>query len=160
MECLITEISTSIISGLLFTLILFLIKEYILPKKNITGEWKAILTINESSYNPYKNLSIEFKIHLLQKGNEILGSGEKIKDFKTDGTETIFERSKRVKIEISGFYERSYLRRSKVYLNIIEEGRERESRSTYTMTVKNSKKLKGNFTSTAADSGGTIEMTK
>lgn len=160
MECFINDIITTVVSGLIFTLILFLFKEYLLPKKNITGEWETLLKVVETSYNPYRNLGIQFKIHLLQNGNEILGSGEKIKDLNPDGTETVFERSKRVKIEITGYYEKKYLRRSKVFFNVIELGRERESRSTYIIVVKNSKFLKGNFTSTAADSSGTIEMRK
>jgi hypothetical protein len=160
MENLINEIVMTVISGLIFTLILFLIKEHILPKKNITGEWKSTITINESSYNSYVNLGIEFRIHLLQKGNDIIGSGEKIKDLNIDGTETVFERSKRVSIEISGNYEKSYLKRSKVYFNIIEKGTLRDSRSTYILVVKNSRLLKGTFKSTVADSSGKIVMNK
>jgi len=160
MTCLINDIITTVISGIVLTLILFLFKEYLLPKKNITGEWKTKLKIKESSFNPFINLGIEFKIHLLQNGNEIIGSGEKIKDINQDGSETVFERKKRVKIEISGYYEKKYLRRSKVYFNVIENGTERESRSTYVITVRNKKHLKGTFTSTAGDSVGTVEMVK
>jgi hypothetical protein len=160
MELLINNILATIISGILLTFILFLIKEHILPKKNITGQWKTILKINKSSYKPYNNLNIEFNIHLLQNGTQITGSGEKVRDFHIDGNETVFERNKRVKLEIIGYYEKTYLRKSKVFLNIIEKGRERESRSTYVMTVTKSTLLNGTFTSTAADSRGSIKMTK
>lgn len=160
MECIINEIITTVASGLILTLILFIFKEYLMPRKNITGEWETEMKIVESSYNPYKSLVIHYKIHLLQNGNEILGSGEKIKDVYSDGTETVFERSKRVKINITGYYEQKYIRPNKVFLNVIEFGRERESRSTYILVIKNSNTLKGNFKSTAADSSGTIEMLK
>jgi len=158
MECLIFDIGKTVLGGLAFTLILFLIKEYLLPKKNITGEWKSVLKIENSNYNLYKNLQIEFKIHLLHKGSEIVGMGEKIKDIHPDGSETVFEPSKRVKIEISGYYEKKYLRRSKVYFNILEKGRQRESLSTYILTVRNKSLLKGTFSSTAADSSGRVTM--
>lgn len=155
---LINEIIATVISGLILTLLLFIINEFILPQKNLTGEWLATVVINETSYNPFRKLKLQFKIHLLQMGNQILGSGEKIKEIYIDGSEKIYKRKKRVKIEISGNYDKKYLRRCKVYFNIIEYGRKRESRSTYFLKVYDSKLLKGSFNSTAADSKGTIEM--
>lgn len=150
----------TVIGGLLFTFILFLIKEYFLPKKNITGEWKSITLTKSTTYTSYENLSIEFQIHLLQRDNEIIGSGEKIKDILPDGTFHVYETKERSKIYITGYYEKQYLRRSKVYLNIIEKGAIRESRTTYKLVVKCGNKLEGTFQSTAANSNGTINMTK
>ncbi|MGV8946463.1 MAG: hypothetical protein ACOH1N_08545 [Lutibacter sp.] len=160
MNELLCEISSTVISGIVLTLILFIINEYLLPQKNITGEWKSTLKIENSAYNPYKGLTIEYKIHLLQKGKEIIGSGEKIKDILLNGDEVEYIGDKRVKISLNGYYERNYLRKSKVYLNISEYGLKRESSATYFLTVKSSKRLIGNFTGTAADSSGIIIFKK
>lgn len=158
-EILINVIGT-IIGGILLTAILFLLNEYVFPKKNLTGEWNTITETVKTSYKPFKNLKIEYKIHLIQKGYELSGSGEKIRDIKADGTETIFLREKRVIIEIDGYYERKYFGKSKIYFNINEEGRERKTRATYILTLKKHNKLVGEFISTAADSGGKIKMNK
>lgn len=157
---LLNNILGTIIGGLVLTLILFGLNEFVFAKKNLTGEWITIMKIDKTSYASYENLSIEYKIHLLQKGNELIGTGEKIKDINQDGSETIFELEKRVIIEVNGYYQNRYLKKSKVYMNISEEGRRRESRSTYSLTLLNKDKLSGIFISTAANSQGGIEMSR
>ncbi len=158
-ELLINVIGT-IIGGLLFTLILFLLNEYVFPKNNLTGEWYTSTKVENTSYNPFNNLIVEYKIHLIQKGYELSGSGEKIRDIKPDGTQTVFLRENRVNIDVDGFFERKYFGKSKVYLNIEEEGRKRDSRATYTLILNNHDTLGGIFISTAADARGTIIMKK
>jgi len=158
-ELLVNVIGT-IIGGLLFTLILFLLNEYVFPKNNLTGEWMTITHVEKTTYVPFKDLKIEYKIHLLQKGYELSGSGEKIKDIKPDGTETVFFRENRVNIDVDGYFERKYFGKSKVYLNINEDGRKRETRATYVLTLKNNNRLEGSFITTAADARGKITMSK
>lgn len=154
------NIIETLISGLLLTLILFLLNEYIFSKKNLTGEWKTTLKIKKTSFKPFENLTVEYKIHLIQKGNELSGSGEKIKDIKPDGKETVFLREDRTIIDVDGYFERKYFRRSKVFLNISEEGRNRETRATYFLTLKHSNNLEGTFISTAADASGVIKFNR
>ena len=158
-ELLINIVGT-IIGGLLLTLILFLLNEYTFPKKNLTGEWKTTIKITETSYTPFKQLTVEYKIHLIQKGYELSGSGEKIKDIKQGGNETVFHRENRVVVDVDGYFERKYFRKCKVYLNINEEGRKRETRATYFLTLTADNKLEGNFISTAADASGQVTMVK
>jgi hypothetical protein len=150
------NIISTILGGLIITLFLFVFDELLFKKANITGEWKAIVKINSTSYNKFKDLKIEFRLHLLQKGFEILGSGEKIKDIHQNGCEEEFDRKDRIVLKISGYYERKYLSKSKLFLNIIEEGKERQSRSLWIFPIKNNKILIGEFSSTAADSKGIV----
>ncbi|OAV63774.1 hypothetical protein Barb4_04738 [Bacteroidales bacterium Barb4] len=75
------NVSATIVEGLDLTFILFLLNEYAFRKKNLSGEWNTKITTEKTSRNPYRNLSIEFKIHLIQKGYELVGSGEKIKGY-------------------------------------------------------------------------------
>jgi len=86
------------------------------PKNNLTGEWKTTIVIEKTSYNPFKDLrKIEYKLHLIQKGYELSGSGES-KRHKPDGTETVFIRvENRVNSDVDGYFERCYLGKSKVY---------------------------------------------
>lgn len=156
-ELLINIIGT-IIGGLVLTLILFFLNEFIFPKKNLTGEWKTTAQINKSSFKPYINMIIEYKIHLIQKGNEISGSGEKTKETLPDGTETEYLREKRVLLDVEGYFERRYFRKSRIYLNINEKGINRETRSTYFLNLNKHNVLDGTFISTAADASGIIIM--
>jgi hypothetical protein len=157
---IIINIIGTIFGGLLLTLILFLLNEYVFPKINLTGEWKTIVTIEETTYNPFRNLKVEYVIHLIQKGYELSGSGEKIKDIKPDGSETVFIREKRVLVDIEGYSERKFFGKSKVYLNISEEGRKRETRATYILEFNHNNDLSGVFKSTAGDASGKISMIK
>jgi hypothetical protein len=159
-EEILTNIIGTVLGGIIFTIILFLTKEHILPKKNITGEWKSITLVQNSNHQNFKNLSIEFKIHLLQRGEEIIGSGEKIKDSYSDGTFKEYDAKERPTLEIIGYYEKQYLKKSRVYLNIVEKGSIRESRTTYKLIVKSAKKLEGTFQSTVSNSIGSISMEK
>lgn len=150
----------TIIGGLLFTLILFLLNEYIFRKNNLTGEWETAIQIDKTSYNPFKNLKIEYKLHLLQKEYELVGSGEKINETKPSGVKTIYLRKNRITNTIDGYYERKYLGKSTVYLNLNEKGRTRDTRATFILTFKDKNTLEGTFISTAADASGKVKMKK
>jgi hypothetical protein len=158
MNDLFANILGTVVGGIILTVILFLANEYFFPKKNLTGVWETTVEITSTSHPPFQNLIMVYKIHLLQKGYELSGSGEKIKDVKADKTETVFEREKRVIIDIEGYYERKIFRKNKTYLNINEQGRIRETRATYFLTIHNNSSMDGNFMSTAADSTGKIRM--
>ncbi|MFI4963582.1 MAG: hypothetical protein ACHP6H_06985, partial [Legionellales bacterium] len=134
--------------------------EFILPKTNITGEWKVNLLIEETSYNKYKGLGIEYKFHILQKGYEIIGTGEKIKDIYPDNKEYSFQRIKRVRINTTGFMDRKYLDKTKLYFNILEDGRIRPTSATFTLILIDENNMSGTFVSTSADSKGTVKFTR
>lgn len=157
---LLLNVLGTIIGGLLLTFLLFILNEFVFRKTNLSGDWTATIEILSTIHNPYKNLKIVYQIHLLQKGYEISGTGEKIKDINKDGSVTNFEREKRVIINVEGYYERKYLAKSKLFLKITEAGRKRESRASYYLTIKGEKQLKGTFSSTAADSRGEVIMKK
>jgi hypothetical protein len=158
-ELLINVLGT-IIGGLILTFLLFILNEFIFKKTNLSGDWTATINILSTTYKPYENLKIEYQFHLLQKGYEISGSGEKIKDIRQDGTETVFEREKRVVVNVAGYYERKYLGKSKLFLNITEEGRKRESRASHILIIRRNRQLKGTFSWTAADAKGETIMHK
>src|SRR5260221_14751110 len=102
---LLIDIFGTIIGGLLLTLSLFLLNEYAFRKKNLTGEWTTTVKIHKTSYKPFENLTVEYKIHLMQKGYELSGSGEKIKDIKLGGETTGFIREKKIVIDVNGYLE-------------------------------------------------------
>ncbi|MGC4023060.1 MAG: hypothetical protein QM734_14510 [Cyclobacteriaceae bacterium] len=158
-EVLINILGT-VLGGLCLTFILFVLNEYFFRNENLTGEWITCVKITKTSYKPFENLVVEYKIHLIQKGHELSGSGEKVKEIKPNGEEIIFKRENRVLIDIEGYFEKRYLRKSKIYLNIEEEGRKRETRATYFLSLDNDKALIGTFISTAADASGSVRLNR
>lgn len=152
-------ISTTI-GGLTLTAIIILVNEFINPKKIFSGEWVSNIKIIETSKRSYENLNIEYKIHLIQIGYEIQGSGEKINETNNLGERLEYDFKNRVEIKIKGIYERRYLRKSKIYLYIEEFGKTRTTRATYILTVKNKKNLEGYFLWTAANANGSVQLVK
>ncbi|MDO9594305.1 MAG: hypothetical protein Q7J19_04850 [Lutibacter sp.] len=154
---------SNLIGGLIFTLLIFGLNEYVFIQKNISGEWDAKNKIAQSSYNPHIGITIEYKVHLLQLGNQISGRGEKIRDLNPDGSlHTEYSNKGRVEIEINGHYKRNFLSRSKLYLLIKENGNERVTSTSFELTIPifNSKDLIGKFVWTASNSKGTTNWAK
>lgn len=143
--------------GILLTFILFLLNEFVFTRRNITGVWIIKTEILESSFNPYLHLRNEYHLNLLQKGNELIGTGEKLKDI-SNKREIRFAHSKRPTISIEGYYDRKYLGKSKLYLQVLEQGSSRETRAMYILKFEKVDRLEGTFSSTAADSRGIVEI--
>lgn len=154
---------SNLIGGAIFALILFGLNEHIFKQKNITGEWITANKTVKTTYKKYTGITIEYKIHLLQLGTQISGRGEKIKDVNADGTlYHEYPTEKRVELEIEGHYERNFLRRSKLYLLIKEDGAKRTTSTSIELTIPifKTKELNGIFISTAANSSGTSVWSK
>ena len=150
----------TVVGGLFLTFILFILNEFVFRKANLTGEWKLEIIVVESSYNPYKNLVIVYNIHLLQKGYDLNGTGEKVEEIDKTGKSFVYDNNKRIVTRMDGFYERKFLRSSKVFLNVVEIGLERETRATYILEFEDRKNLKGAFTWTAANKKGSARLTR
>ena len=146
----------TIIGGILLTFLLFAFDEWVRPKPNITGEWVIETYTTQSNYLPFKYVKEEFKLDLLQKGNEILGSGEKVKETDLDGKVIVFNPERRVRLDVAGYMERNYIKTTKVNFNIIEHGERAPSTNTFFLTVDNSDNLTGSFISTVSNTKGTV----
>lgn len=163
MNSIIQDSISNLIGGAIFALLLFGLNEYVFRQKNLTGEWDTKNKTTKTAYNPHMKMTIEYKIHLLQLGTQISGRGEKIKDLKSDGSlHHEYPPEKRVELEIEGYYERNFLRRSKLYLLIKEHGTKRTSSTSIELTIPIFKRteLIGNFISTASNSSGTSSWSK
>ena len=147
----------SFLAGALLTLTLFILNEYVF-KVNLTGEWEIIETIAEAKV--YQGYKVHYTFHILQKGSNIVGYGEKTKEFQNNEVPMVFERTKRVRVEFEGYIEKGYVSETKIYLLIYEYGRERETSSTYFLKIKDQNTLSGYFSSTAADAKGPLLMKK
>jgi hypothetical protein len=155
-ENLLTNFLGSFISSALLVFILFLINEKFFNVQ-ISGVWST--RVNVDSSNTIKDYELDFVLNLLQKGNEIVGYGEKIAETDPKGKTYRYETSKRVKLEINGCIKKKYFGKSEIYLVIKEFGRIRESGTVYKLKYMRKKHLvSGIFWSTAANSRGKVIM--
>ncbi len=156
----IKNVSITVVAGLLLTFVLFLFNDVILPRKLLTGEWEIKVVIQESSSLELKNLKIFYKMHLVQNGYDLKGSGEKIKEINPNGDTLIYQRKDRVVFELEGYYDRRFIGRDNVFLVFREYGHLRESRSFYVLKIRGTDLLDGTFSSTAADATGIATLEK
>ncbi len=160
LDGLFVNVLSNIIGGLLVIFIAFYINE-IRFKVDISGIW-IVRTIHiDTNLKRYKDMELEYQIYLIQNGLEIKGSGEKISQ-KMSFQSSYYEypRSERVLSKIYGSLEKNFVTKSKINLMIIEKGKLRETRTTFSLRIKRNDLLTGEFYSTAADSHGKVEMRK
>lgn len=157
---LFSNILATIIGGLILTLMLFILNESVFKKVNLSGEWQVETFTRISAYAPYTKMKLYFNTHLLQQGYALIGSAEKTREVLASGNSHVYRPEKRVTLKLFGYYERKYLGTSELFLMIIEKGSARETRTSYHLVINSDKKMTGTFTSTAADSKGTVLMTR
>lgn len=148
------EIWANFLGGLALVLSIFLYNELFRSNKNLSGEWEVENTVKGSDYNPYTGLRVIWRMHILQNGSAISGSGEKIKDINLDDSENEYEPSKRDSVGLQGYIEKGYFLKTRVFINVIQDGQQRKSRATYILNYKSSSKLVGTFITTAGNSSG------
>ena len=144
------------LGGLFLVLVVFIWNDLLRRNKNLSGEWEVANSLESSDLNSFLNLKVLWRMHILQNGTTISGSGEKIKEISSDGQELEYDPEKRDSVELQGYIEKSYLpfRKNHVFINVIQVGRLRRSRATYTLKYKTDSELIGRFITTAGNSRG------
>ena len=127
MDFIKNNIIKEIIVGLSVTVLIYLWNRFFFKVPNLNGEWTVKIKVRESTYKPHIGLTGDFKIHVIQDNLAVRGTGEKIKNSNHNAPDTIYERTKRPLVQFEGYYERNYLGKSKLYLNIVENGRQRQT---------------------------------
>ena len=112
---------------------------------NLTGEWVITNIIETTSFRPYQNLKLEYRIFLKQNEKNVSGRGEKCKE---NGRE--LPSQAHTPIYIDGIIDGK-----KLTATFNEEGARRTTAGYFVWNIsQNGKNLEGNFTSTAADTRG------
>ncbi len=150
-------IIATIFGGIVLAIIFFLFKASIFNKTKLSGSWKIYTKTLKSSYKPYVNMELQYTAHILQNDLIIFGRAEKTKEKIENSPLKEYTGKKRTDMAINGTIYKNYIFKSKLTINIIEQGLERQSSSTYNLKIVNNKLLKGTFTSTIADSSGKVE---
>jgi hypothetical protein len=116
------------------------------PTINLTGEWKIVNTIDSTSYPLYQDMQLGYRIFLQQDGKKITGEGEKCWENGKEIPSTAHS-----PISIEGILDGMV-----VTATCTEKGARRSTSGSFIWTVSpDGRIIKGNFTSTAANSRGT-----
>jgi hypothetical protein len=112
---------------------------------NLTGNWKVVNTVEQTSFQAYKNMEIGFNVSINQAGKDFTGKGEKISE---NGRS--LPAAGRTPIEVRGTIDGD-----KVEATFSESGALRKTNGRFVWTIdKGSGGLTGTFVSTAARTRG------
>ncbi len=148
------DIFSNSIAGLIIIIIIFFYKEKISSITDCSGVWYIKTITKETKYNPYMDMVLVYKMIVLQKGQELEGTIEKIyENSLKDGSKEYIGKD-RIRSKFKGYIERNYFGADKISIHIIENGTDRESTSFQKIISKCSNVLEGEFESTAGDAKG------
>ena len=118
---------------------------------DLTGNWKVTNTVEQTSYDAYKNMEIGFNVSINQAGKDFTGKGEKISE---NGRS--LPRNGRTPISVKGTIDGD-----KVEATFSENGAMRTTNGRFVWRIdKTTGGLTGTFVSTAAGARGRSAATK
>lgn len=118
---------------------------------NLNGNWNVINTVEQTSYQPYKNMQVGFNVSINQTGNKFTGTGQKI----SENGQTLPATS-RTPIVVKGT-----INGDKVEATFSESGAVRKTNGRFVWKLDRVKGgLTGTFVSTAARARGKSAATK
>lgn len=145
----------TILGGGVLAFIFFWLKEKIFPLPKVDGAWFfEVKTIN-SSYNPYKGMTLRYVAMIWLEGNHIQGTIEKIYEKSSKNGELVFIGRQRTRGRVKGFVKKNYFSEDRITLHITESGHGRESTHFHELTVQQNASMSGTFSSMVANQNGT-----
>lgn len=117
------------------------------PARDVSGSWTLSTQLESSSHARFAGLHLGYEISLEQSGNRILGSGRKVTE-NGDGIGSRAQTPIRVAGTIDG---------DRLTLVFTEEGTRRTTEGKFVLLLDEDGTLRGRFSSTAAQSSGTVE---
>lgn len=119
--------------------------------QNLSGEWDMVNTVEKTSYPPYANLQMGYRLMINQVGTEFTAEGEKLSE---NGNS--LPTKDRTPIHVTGS-----INGETVGATFVEEGKRRKTSGRFAWKIEaQGNRLVGTFASTAASSSGTSVATK
>lgn len=114
---------------------------------DVTGTWAVDLTVQDTSLQAMKGVTVRYFINVQQDGLKLAGEGEKI----CENGKSI-EAANRTRLELIG----GKVEGSGVTMAFRDHGKIRQTTGTFTLTSKNTDAMDGSFVWTAANATGTV----
>jgi hypothetical protein len=146
-----SELIANILAACVISFIFFIISDFLFSPPNLNGKWEMVLKINDSDYSDYKGIMLKYDIYLLQNGDDIVGTAEKLGEFNND---EYIKYTIPIRSEIKGSITRKYFKNDILNIHFIEHGERRLTSSYFKLTRFNDSYMMGNFSSSAARSIG------
>jgi hypothetical protein len=114
---------------------------------NVSGSWRLATHLERSSYPAFNGLHLGYELLVEQAGNRITGAGRKL----TENGSELGPRAQ-TPITVTGTIDGKRLT-----LTFTETGTQRVTQERFVLLLEESGALRGRFSSTAAQSSGTVE---
>jgi hypothetical protein len=151
-----TQTISSLIAAVIIGAIALFSADKFFSTPQLSGLWAFEIQVENTSYKPFKNLKVTYKVTLAQSGLSFSGTGEKYSE-QLGGVEKLTEISgkNRTPISIEGSINKNFLSKDEVFLTISEEGTARKSSTFQRLIVNSEGQMAGMFESTIAENSGT-----
>lgn len=150
------DLLATVVGGIALATLFFLAKEKLFPPPKLTGRWYLEQTTTTTAYNPFAGMILRYVVMLWREGNRVEGTAEKIYESSSTGERT-FSGEKRTRATVTGYVEKKYFEKDRIYLHVVEDGHGRESTTFYEIAADRADTFQGNFSSMVADQSGTVK---
>lgn len=150
------SLMSNVVGGITLAVLFFFARERFFPLPKLTGRWFMEQITTTTAYTPYADMVLRYVVMLWREGNRIEGTAEKIYEKSSIG-ERSFTGEARTRATITGYVEKKYFGKDRVYLHMIEDGHGREYTTFYEISADCADSFSGDFSSTAADQTGTVK---
>lgn len=143
----------SVMAGIVLAILFFAWRELVLtPEPAIGGPWYCVTRTTQSDFSNYLGLELGWRIVLLQNGNNVSGSSEKVWEFGRGPIRpSMIDRG-----EVDGFLQYNYLFASRLSMHQeITPANNRVTSQSFDLRVLGDR-LHGTFYWTAADQYGDV----
>ena len=75
-----SEVLATVVGGVFLSLMFFVFSDFIHTTPNLSGRWYFVNETESTSYKKFNGLKVTYTVLMMQEGNKLYGTGEKIKD--------------------------------------------------------------------------------
>ena len=130
--------------------------DHIAPPPDLFGQWRFTEVYDNTALSDFKDLKVTYEVLLLQEGEEISGTGEKVSDQGPNQDPMEYVGENRTNIEVTGAIVNNYLSGDMSLLHHSESGRRRESSTIHRLAICGADIMCGCYRSTIADTSGRV----
>lgn len=161
-EVILTGTISTVLGGIFLAVIFFFLRMKVFPLPEVEGRWYFEVVTTNTAYNPYRGMVLTYEVMLQTKDGYVTGSAEKIHECSIVNNDLDFEGIHRARVTVTGYIQKKYFGRDKMFLYLVEKG-SRESSSAHQLTAGRFWKpvsWSGFFQSTIARQDGTCSWSR